>query len=158
MRPHISLRGFVRSLVYLTEFIPLFVSLCVQDVKLRDLLRTHTRLSRWRERHAVLHDGETVYVKPAMDGTNITKKEVATAATITQSNEARALSLGKAEIRKLTMPDARKQKAGQQTPGKRTESVNSSKNSIREKMQSVIKRHRRKWDSSTLSPMPSYVI
>ena len=88
MRPHISLRGFVRSLVYLTEFIPLFVSLCVQDVKLRgDLLRTHTRLCRWRERHAGLHDGETVYVKLAMDETNITKKEVATAATIILSNE-----------------------------------------------------------------------
>ena len=84
MRPHISLRGFVRSLVYLTEFIPLFVSLCVQDVKLRDLLRTHThtRLCRWRERHAGLHDGETVYVKLAMDGMNIT--------TIILSNETSA--------------------------------------------------------------------
>ena len=45
-----------------------------------------------------LHDGETVYVKFAMDGTNITKKEVATAATITLSNETRALSLGTISI------------------------------------------------------------
>ena len=96
-----------------------------------------------------------------MDGTNITKKEVATAATITLSNEARALSLGKAEIRKLSTLEARKRnarKAGQQTPGKCSESVNSSKNSVRKKMQSVIKRHWRKWDSSTLSLTPSYVV
>ena len=45
-----------------------------------------------------LNDGDTVYVKLAMDGTNITKKEVATAATITLSNETRALSLGTISI------------------------------------------------------------
>ena len=33
-----------------------------------------------------------------MDGTNITKKEVATAVTITLSNESRALSLGTISI------------------------------------------------------------
>ena len=45
-----------------------------------------------------LHDGETVYVKLAMDGTNITKKEVATAVTITMSYESRALSSGTISI------------------------------------------------------------
>ena len=45
-----------------------------------------------------LQHGETVYVKFAMDGTNITKKEVATAATITLSNETRALCLGTISI------------------------------------------------------------
>ena len=45
-----------------------------------------------------LDDGETVYVKLAMDGTNITKKDVATAVTITLSNESRALSLGTISI------------------------------------------------------------
>ena len=39
-----------------------------------------------------LQDGDTVYIKFAMDGTNISKKEFATAATIMLSNETRVPS------------------------------------------------------------------
>ena len=41
-----------------------------------------------------LNDGDTVWIKFAEDGLSITRKEVATAATITISNKERALSIG----------------------------------------------------------------
>ena len=45
-----------------------------------------------------LQDGETAYLKFAMDGTSISKKEVATASTVTLSNEHKALSIATISI------------------------------------------------------------
>ena len=45
-----------------------------------------------------LQAGETAYLKFAMDGTSLTKKEVATASTITLSNEHKALSIATISI------------------------------------------------------------
>ena len=41
-----------------------------------------------------LQDGDKVYIKVASDGTNLMKKDVATATTITIANETRALGVG----------------------------------------------------------------
>ena len=45
-----------------------------------------------------INDGDMVYIKLASDGTNLTKKEVATVTTITISNEERALAVGTVSI------------------------------------------------------------
>ena len=45
-----------------------------------------------------LNDGDSIYVKLAAGGTNLTKKEVATVTTITISNEERALAVGTVSI------------------------------------------------------------
>ena len=45
-----------------------------------------------------LQAGKTAYLKFAMDGTSISKKEVATASTITLSNERKALSIATISI------------------------------------------------------------
>ena len=41
-----------------------------------------------------LQDGQTGFVKYAADGTNITRREIATAATLTLANDKKALLVG----------------------------------------------------------------